>query len=109
MRRKIILDEAYYNTYGLKTTQEAVHPFAGVLALESEDHHKHSMLRSRVERFFDLDIGLHGIGLTELFSLPREVVDEVFRKATELKAKKTKSKAQLQEDLEAELRKMGGN
>lgn len=107
-RRRIVFDEAYYHTYGLMTQAESNHPFSSVLALESENIQEHSLIRSRIERYFDLDIGLHGISLNELFSLPREIVEEVFRKATDLKAKKTKANAGLANDLEAELRRNGG-
>lgn len=80
-----------------------------MLALESEDHQKHSLLKSRVERYFDLDVGQYGISLTELFGLPRDVVELVFQKATDLKAKKTKSNSKLQDDLEGEMRRLSGN
>ena len=100
------MEEAYYHYYGLKTPEEDNHPFTAVLALKSEDHHTYSLLRSRIDRYFDLDIGAHGISLSELLELPRYVVDEIFRKATDIKAKKAKTNGAIVDNLEAELNRL---
>lgn len=108
VRRRIILDEAYYEIYQLMTAKEAQHPFNQVLALESEDWYTHSLLKSRIERFFELEIGSYGVGLEELFKLPRFYVDEIFRVVTDLKAKKTRRMSGLTDNLEDDLAKFLG-
>lgn len=108
VRRRLILDEAYYEHYDLQTHKEANHPFHAVLALESENWYKHSIMKTRLERYFELEVGNYGIGLEELLSLPRFYVEEIFRIVTDLKAKKTKSTASSADELEKQLREFGG-
>lgn len=90
-RRKLILDEAYYEHFGLKTPAETKHPFTGVLALESERYFEHSGYKSRIDAFIDLDIGSLGFADFQSFiALPREMVEYVIKKAAKIKSDKAR-------------------
>lgn len=90
----MILDEAYYEHFGLKTQAETNHPLTGVLALESERYFEHSGYKGRLDAFIDLDIGSLGFSDFQSFiALPREMVDYVIKKAAKIKSDKAKRAA----------------
>lgn len=100
-RRQIILEETYYDFYGLKTPEEEKHPFTGILALQSEDNFGMSTQRSRIDAFFDLELHSFGFTYESLGQLPRETVEYIIKKATLKKADKLRSDAKLAANIQA--------
>jgi len=88
-RRQILLEEAYYDHFGLKTQEEISHPLTGVLALQSEATFEYASQRQRIDEFIDLNIGQLGIDLQSFLALPREHVLHVLKRATAIKQRET--------------------
>lgn len=99
-RRQVILEETYYDYYGLKTPEEDKHPLTGILALQSEDNFGMSTMKSRIDAFFDLDLSSFGFTLEGLQELPREMVEYIIKKATLKKADKLRADAKMAADIQ---------
>lgn len=79
-----VLDEAYYNAYGLNEGVDTNNPLNLVLMRPKEDTESHQPLFNSVRRFckhaeFFNKIGL---GLLEFLQLPRPLVEELFEIST---------------------------
>lgn len=90
-RRQILLEEAYYDHFRLKTQEEINHPLTGVLALQSEATFEYSSSKQRIDEYIDLDIGELGIDLQSFLSLPREHVLHIVKRATAIKQRKAQT------------------
>ena len=94
-RRQIVLEEAYYDFFNLKTNEESQHPLTGVLALQSESTFERSSTKQRIDEYIDLEIGVMGIDIHSFLSLPREYVLYIVKKATAIKERKAKALANM--------------
>lgn len=70
------------------------------MTLETEENFESSLLYSRINQFFDLDLSNYHFSLPEFLSMPREWVELVLEKATKLKAARLRSGANGAKDLE---------
>jgi hypothetical protein len=97
-----VLDEAYYEAYGLNQGVDINNPLNLVLMRPNEDTESHQPLFNSIRRFckhaeFFNKIGL---GLIDFMKLPKYVVDELF----EISTASNLEKDRLVSDLERQVR-----